>query len=198
MNSIQRGTGGFCRLESSATRMPCIQTVKIMEPKLFGIHGIPMEPDAITESVTVSPLSVAITPCQCVHYCLTRPAVVSVLGGYNKVEELQVALAYETTDDSARDYAAALSSLSKHSYSKRCIYCGHCAPCPVKIDVASVNKYLNLALSHDSVPETVAMHYETLEHRAGECLKCGSCERNCPFDAPVIERMELAKKTFGY
>ena len=46
-----------------------------------------------------SPFGVALTPVQCIHYCLTRPAVASVLGGYKTVGEAQDALAYEDATD---------------------------------------------------------------------------------------------------
>lgn len=146
----------------------------------------------------LSPFGVSMTPEQCIHYALTRPAVASVLGGYHTPEEIMASIAYFDADDMQRDFSRILSTLPKHSFSGRCMYCGHCAPCPQKIDVASVNKYLNLALSQGGVPETVAMHYSLLERHAGDCLECGACERNCPFGVPNISRMALAAKTFGY
>ena len=29
------------------------------------------------------------------------------------------------------------------------------------------------------------------------CIACGGCEKRCPFDVPVIQRMEKAKELFG-
>lgn len=146
----------------------------------------------------LSPFGVAMSPIQCIHYALTRPAVASVLGGYHTAEEILASIAYFDADDTQRDFSHILSTLPKHSFSGRCMYCGHCAPCPQKIDVAAVNKYLNLALSQGSVPETVSMHYSTLDRHASDCLGCGTCERNCPFSVPNIHRMALAAETFGY
>lgn len=146
----------------------------------------------------LSPFGVAMTPAQCIHYALTRPAVASVLGGFHTPQELREGVRYFDTPTPERDYAHVLSNLQKHSFSGRCMYCGHCAPCPVHIDVASVNKFLNLALAQGFVPETVAMHYGALEHHAGECLQCGSCDRNCPFGVPAMTQIAKAKETFGY
>lgn len=145
----------------------------------------------------LSPFGVAMTPEQCIHYALTRPGVGTVLCGFHRPEEVKAAMKYCEVSEAERDYAHVLSNLPKHSFAGRCIYCGHCAPCPVKIDVAAVNKYLNLALAQGFVPETVAMHYGALEHKASDCIECGSCERNCPFGVNVIERMRLAKGIFG-
>ena len=77
------------------------------------------------------------------------------------------------------------------------MYCGHCAPCPVGIDVASVTKFLNLARAQGEVPETVREHYAVLPHHGGECIACGSCEKRCPFGVPVVENMRRAAEVFG-
>ena len=77
------------------------------------------------------------------------------------------------------------------------MYCGHCAPCPKGIDVASVTKFLNLARAQKDLPETVREHYAALEHKAGECVKCRACEERCPFSVQVVENMESAVKIFG-
>ena len=76
-------------------------------------------------------------------------------------------------------------------------YCGHCAPCPQGIDVAAVTKFLNLTKAQNSVPETVREHYAALRHHAGECVKCGACEKRCPFKVTVIQNMQEAVKVFG-
>ena len=74
------------------------------------------------------------------------------------------------------------------------MYCGHCAPCPKGIDVATVTKYRNLARAQGEVPETVRGHYDALAHTAGECIACGACEKRCPFGVGVIENM-IASQT---
>ena len=56
-----------------------------------------------------SPFGVALTPAQCIHYCLTRPAVASVLAGYDTPEHVEQAVAYETACDAEKDYASAVS-----------------------------------------------------------------------------------------
>ena len=65
------------------------------------------------------------------------------------------------------------------------MYCSHCAPCPQKIDVASVTKFLNLAKAQKEIPETVREHYGLLSHHAGECIRCGACETRCPLGFPL-------------
>ena len=150
----------------------------------------------------LSPAGAALTVNQCIHYALTRPAVSVVLSGAHSEEQLLQSLAYEDASDAERDYAAAFASFPKISWKGHCMYCSHCAPCPVQISVADVTKFLNLAeagtRSGNPVPETVREHYAVLPHHASECVQCGACETRCPFGVSIRENMKKAVKIFGY
>lgn len=148
-------------------------------------------------SADASPFGVALTPAQCIHYALTRPAVASIMAGFDTVQHVADACAYETASDEERDYASALAGAPRHTYFGQCTYCGHCAPCPSGIDIATVNKFLDLALMQDEVPASVRAHYEALDANAADCTGCRSCEPRCPFGVPVAERMEQAEKLFA-
>ena len=145
----------------------------------------------------LSPAGKALTVNQCIHYALTRPAVTSVLAGAHSVEELRASLAYETASEEEKDYAPAFASFPKIRWEGHCMYCSHCAPCPQKIDVASVTKFLNLAKAQKEIPETVREHYGLLSHHAGECIRCGACETRCPFGVSIMENMCQAAELFG-
>ncbi|MBR0069206.1 MAG: aldo/keto reductase [Synergistaceae bacterium] len=145
----------------------------------------------------LSPAGAALTVNQCIAYALSRPAVSCVLAGAHSVEELNLSADYENASESERDYALALASFPKISWEGHCMYCSHCAPCPKKIDIASVTKFLNLAQAGKNLPETVREHYAVLEHHAGECIQCGACEKRCPFNVKIRENMKEAVKVFG-
>lgn len=144
-----------------------------------------------------SPAKVSLTPVQCLHYALTRPAVASVMSGARNIEELKESIRYETVDDSEKDYVPALTKFPKISWEGHCMYCGHCAPCPKGIDVALLTKFLNLAKVQGEVPETVREHYKVLQHKAKECVQCGACETRCPFKVDIRKNMKDALEIFG-
>lgn len=144
-----------------------------------------------------SPAKVSLTPVQCLHYALTRPAVSSVMAGVKTIKELEECLLYETASDEEKDYASSLASFPSISWEGHCMYCGHCAPCPKNIDIASVTKFLNLAQAQHQVPETVREHYKALAHKAGSCISCGACEKRCPFKVQIRDNMKKAKMIFG-
>lgn len=137
-------------------------------------------------SEKLSPAGKALTPYQCLYYALTRPGVASVMCGARSMQELENSIAYEQASEEEKDYAQAFAALPKISWEGHCMYCGHCAPCPEGIDVASVTKFLNLAVAQGELPETVREHYEVLPHHASECIACGACEKRCPFGVPVM------------
>lgn len=144
-----------------------------------------------------SPFGAALTPVQCLHYALTRPAVASVMVGFDTVEHVDAAVAYETASMEEKDYASVLAGAPRHGYYGQCTYCGHCAPCPAGIDIAMVNKLCDLALMQDKLPDTLKAHYTQLTANADACVSCHSCESRCPFGVRIAERMEKTKALFG-
>lgn len=143
-----------------------------------------------------SPFGVALTPVQCLHYALTRPAVASVMVGFDSPEHVDAAVAYESASDEEKDYASVLAHAPHHAYSGQCTYCGHCAPCPAGIDIAMVNKLLDLAKMQQETPASLREHYNNLSANAADCIACGGCETRCPFGVHVVERMAEAKEVF--
>ena len=145
-----------------------------------------------------SPFGVALSPAQCLHYCLTRPAVCSVMAGWESVDQVKDALAYESAAPEELDYASVLAEAPKHSYYGQCTYCGHCAPCVVGINIAQVNKFADLAAMHEEVPDSVREHYRALGATASECIGCQSCESRCPFGVPIAQKMMETAELFGF
>ncbi len=145
-----------------------------------------------------SPFGAALTPVQCIHYCLTRPAVASVLAGYDTPAQVDAAAAYESASQQEKDYATVLANAPRHSFGQgECTYCGHCRPCPVNIDIAMVNKYYDLACMQKEVPASVREHYLALSQHAGACTGCRGCESRCPFGVKIAERMQRTAALFG-
>ena len=143
-----------------------------------------------------SPFGVALTPVQCLHYCLTRPAVCAVMAGFDTPEHVYEAASYSAATEEEKDYATVLARAPRHAYTGQCTYCGHCKPCPADIDIAMVNKLYDLAVMQDTVPASIRTHYADLSHHASECIGCTACEERCPFGVKISERMVSAAKLF--
>ena len=93
-----------------------------------------------------SPLGVALTEGQCISYALSRPAGAAVMVGMQRISDVENAVAYWDLPEKERDHSEVLASLGmfRTDAEGRCMYCNHCLPCPARIDIAAVNKYLDL------------------------------------------------------
>ncbi len=145
----------------------------------------------------LSPFGIALSPVQCLHYALTRPAVASVMVGVENPAQMRAAVEYEQATDAEKDYGTVLAHAPAHALPQgQCTYCGHCAPCPKGIDIAMVNKLYDLAVMADTPPASVVDHYRCLAADASDCVGCGGCEDRCPFGVKVTERMRLCRECF--
>lgn len=143
-----------------------------------------------------SPLGVALTEAQCISYALDRPAVATVVIGMQRVSDIEQALDYYNLSGEEKDSSRVLASLGMFNASGRCMYCNHCLPCPAKIDIAAVNKYLDLVELDGRPADSVKQHYISLGNTAKYCIGCGACERRCPFGVGVVKRMKKAVEVF--
>jgi predicted aldo/keto reductase-like oxidoreductase len=144
-----------------------------------------------------TPFARAMTPAQCIHYALTRPAVVSTLIGCHSRQHVLDAVEYLNLSDEAKDYAPIIGGV-KRDFKGICVYCNHCLPCPSAINIAMVHKYLDIAvLNGKNIPRSVRRHYKELGNHGSDCIQCGSCEQRCPFGVSVEENMKRATDIFG-
>jgi predicted aldo/keto reductase-like oxidoreductase len=145
-----------------------------------------------------TPFSQPLTVGQCIHYALTRPAVASVLVGCASGAEALEALRYLDMSEQEKDYTGIVGQY-QGDFRGNCVYCNHCLPCPQGINIAEVNKHVDIAaLDAGAVPPGLARHYEALERHGSDCVACGNCEERCPFSTPVIKNMDRAVSLFGF
>lgn len=137
---------------------------------------------------STSPFARAMTICQCLQYALDRPAVLSCLLGVRSKADMADAIGFYSAGKEERDYSF-IAGLRHKDMRGTCVYCNHCLPCPVNIDIGAVHKYLDLFLAGDHLAKE---HYLSLSQRARDCAECGSCEKNCPFQVNIRGKMRQA------
>ena len=143
--------------------------------------------------VARSPFGVALTAYQCIRYCLDKPGVLCVLPGIRNKADVEKLLGYVNAAEEETDYSV-IGSFAPADAKSKCVYCGHCKPCPVGLDIGLINKYYDLARLGDELAKT---HYHTLEMKAGDCIQCGHCDSRCPFSVQQSKRMQEIKEYFG-
>lgn len=154
--------------------------ISVMKP----FHGGQLLDDS------TSPFHKALTKEQCIQYCLDRPAVLAVVPGARSVADLDELLKYLTASAEEKDYSI-ISQFTPESAIGHCVYCNHCQPCPMGIDIGLINKYYDLSLAGDKMAHN---HYDKISVKADACIACGHCESRCPFKVKQQKRMaEIAK-----
>lgn len=144
-------------------------------------------------SETASPFKKAMTKNQCIQYALDRPAVVSVVPGVRGLDDLNELLPFLTAEKEENDYSL-IAEFTPEDATGNCVYCGHCKPCPVGIDIGLVNKYYDLSLVGDKMAHD---HYSKLSVNAEACVSCGHCDERCPFKVRQSEKMNKIAKYFN-
>lgn len=140
-----------------------------------------------------SPFRRALTKNQCIQYALDRPSVMNVLPGVSNRKELKEVLGFVESSEDERDYSV-VGEFTPQDAVGNCVYCNHCQPCPMKIDVGMINKYYDLAKAGDVLAEG---HYDKLSVKADACTSCGHCVQRCPFNVDQIARMKEIENYFS-
>lgn len=134
-----------------------------------------------------------VTPIQCLSYALAQPGVSTVLPGLKNPEELAADLACLDAPAEERDFSAPIATFHK-GVEGQCVYCNHCLPCPVGIDVG---RTIRLAVAADrEVNGALVAEYARMVARASDCIECGDCTDRCPFKVDVISQMHRAVDLF--
>ena len=132
-----------------------------------------------------SPFGKALTEFQCIQYALDKPGVVTVLPGIRSKEDLLRVLTFCDADQAEKDYSV-IGSFAPQDAEGKCVYCNHCRPCPAGLDIGLINKYYDLSKAGDALAKD---HYENLAVKADSCIKCGHCNKRCPFHVEQMARM---------
>ena len=140
-----------------------------------------------------SPFRQALTKTQCIQYALDRPGVLTVLPGIRGKADLQEILSYLDSTPQERDYSV-ISRFTPQNAVGNCVYCNHCQPCPMGINIGLVNKYYDLAVAGDALAKG---HYQKLSVKADACVQCGHCESRCPFSVKQERRMKEISEYFS-
>ena len=140
-----------------------------------------------------SPFRQALTEYQCIQYALDKPGVLTVLPGVRDRQDLQRILGFCSASAQERDYSI-LGTFAPQDANGVCVYCNHCQPCPMGLDVGLINKYYDLSKAGDILARD---HYNNLEKTAGDCVSCGHCDSRCPFHVAQSQRMEEIREYFG-
>ena len=162
---------------------------------IHGVGIVAMKPYAAGWLFTKgNPSSIVLTPVQCINYVLSQPGVCTVVPGCRNAEEMKDALAFLDATGEEKDFIA-IAENPVWKLRGSCMYCNHCLPCPVGIDIGTTTRVTDTAAY--GMTDSIISEYETLSSKASDCTECGVCIENCPFGVDVVRNMVRAVAMFG-
>ncbi len=130
-----------------------------------------------------------VTPARCLGYVLAQAGVSTVIPGVKDNAELAAALHTLEASEVERDFSAIVADLSQYREGE-CVYCNHCLPCPVVIDIGQISRLLDAA--QQGMTGALQVAYGALPVKASACTECGACVARCPFGVDVMANMRQA------
>ena len=77
-----------------------------------------------------------------------------------------------------------------------CRRCGYCMPCTVGINIP-FNFLVEGYYTRYNLKEWAVSRYETMKIKPDSCIECGECERKCPYNLQIINKLKNVVSIFG-
>ena len=135
----------------------------------------------------------SITAVQCISYALAQTGVSTVVAGVQNVRELEATLHFLNATNEEKDFSSIIADFQE-DWKGECVYCNHCLPCPVIINIGETIRLVDTA--QPRISGHLQADYDALSVKASVCTECGSCSKRCPFGVDVISKMRRAVELF--
>lgn len=89
-----------------------------------------------------------------------------------------------------------LKRLAEEIGTSFCRRCGYCLPCTVGIDIPTLFIF-HLQYTRYNMKTAIPTRYAEIPAKASACIQCGQCEKRCPYDIPIRERLKQVAADLG-
>lgn len=177
------------------------KSIVVMEPVKGGVLANP--PKAVREIFDATGQNVSYAS-WAIRYAASLDGIITVLSGMSDVEQMKDNLSYmkdfkplaEKEKEAIRKAQEALNDVK----SIPCTACHYCTDgCPKHIPIPEIFKARNKQLIWEQIEEGKAAYVQAVKDAgaASDCIACGQCERACPQQIKVIERLKECAGAFG-
>ena len=129
-------------------------------------------------------------------YLLSREYIDVAIPGMDSpqqvIENTDVLQNYELTEEDNKKIAKIKSELGTN-FCRRCEYC---LPCPKGINIPQ-NFLLEGYYNRYNLKDWAVDRYRGLaeNERASNCIECGACQKKCPYELPIIDKLKKVVDT---
>lgn len=139
-----------------------------------------------------------------IRYVASLEGIITVLSGMSNMEQMEDNLSYmkQFKPLNAKEQEAIRKAQEEINGIKSipCTGCHYCtAGCPKKIPIPEIFAARNKQLVWGQLEEGKAGYAEAVSGAgaASDCIACGQCERACPQQIPVVDRLKDCAAAFG-
>jgi predicted aldo/keto reductase-like oxidoreductase len=130
------------------------------------------------------------------RYVLNNPNVSVVIPGVDSVSQVVQNLGVRNDISLTLDDESYIKKIREELGNDFCRRCGYCAPCVVGIDIPSCFLFEGYVRRY-GLQDWPVSRYETLTHKASECIGCRQCETRCPYNLKIAEKLQRVVEVFG-
>jgi len=128
------------------------------------------------------------------RFNISHKEITVALSGMSSKEEIDenIAAAQTYTELTSEKFEELKIHLNA-SLDKLCTGCGYCDSCPAGIPIPKMMDSYNMKIFTSNAAEITSRlknHWTVKKKIAGQCTKCGKCERLCTQHLPIMERMQ--------
>ena len=139
-----------------------------------------------------------------IRYVASLEGIITVLAGMSNVAQMEDNLSYmkqfKALDAEEQDAIRQAQEVINGIKSIPCTGCHYCtAGCPKQIPIPEIFEARNKQLVWGQLEQGKAEYAKAVADvgTASDCIACGQCERACPQQIPVIDRLKDCAAAFG-